>query len=148
MRGLAVAVIAVLALVSGCGGDDSEPAEESTAAPAKTFEVVGTDFKLEPSTISVEQEGTYRFRFVNRGQTEHALEVEGKSGEKETQTIGPGETAELTIELEEGEYELYCPVGDHKDRGMDGSVVVGAGAGTRTTETGEDSGRDEGGTDY
>jgi uncharacterized cupredoxin-like copper-binding protein len=154
MRALAMIATAAVLGLAACGGDETEGSEEPQtteamqAAPLRTFEIVATEFKLEPSRIRIERPGTYRFRIVNRGQTAHALEVESEHLEEETETVGPGESAELTIDLHEGDYELYCPVGDHKDRGMDGSVVVGAGAGTRTTETGEDSGRDEGGTDY
>ena len=76
----------------------------------------------------------------------HALEVEGPTGEVETADLGPGESADLAVDLsEDGEYEIYCPVGDHRDRGMEGTIAVGAGgggAGTTTDETttDEDSG--------
>ncbi len=56
----------------------------------------------------------------------HALEVEGNGVEEETDTIGPGESTELTVDLEEGEYEIYCPVGNHKAMGMVGTLTVGA----------------------
>jgi uncharacterized cupredoxin-like copper-binding protein len=31
----------------------------------------------------------------------------------------------VTIELKAGEYEIYCPVGNHKDRGMATKITVG-----------------------
>jgi uncharacterized cupredoxin-like copper-binding protein len=59
----------------------------------------------------------------------HALEVESESEdlEEETDDIAPGGSAELTVELAAGEYELYCPIGNHKEQGMEGRLVVGGG---------------------
>jgi uncharacterized cupredoxin-like copper-binding protein len=120
-RRIAALLLATLAL-GACGGDDDD---EEAAAPERTIEIVETDFALDPETVRIDSTGTYAFRAVNEGETEHALEIEGQGIEEETDTIGPGETAEVTVEITEpGEYELYCPVGDHKDRGMEGSLEV------------------------
>jgi uncharacterized cupredoxin-like copper-binding protein len=93
----------------------------------------------------VQEPGTYTFRAVNDGQFPHALEIEGHGVEEATEDIQPGATAELTVELTEaGDYELYCPVGNHRDMGMDGSLQVGgtaAGTGaTTTSDEGEGDG--------
>ena len=142
-------LLSLLALgLAGCGGDeagDGGADEAATADVIRTIRVAETEFELEPATIALDQPGTYVFRAVNEGQTEHALEVEGEAFEERTENLAPGESAELRVELTEpGEYELYCPVGDHKDRGMDGTVTVGGAAGgaggttdtTATTGTG------------
>ena len=75
---------------------------------------------------------------VNDGATVHALEVEGPSGEVETGDSEPGDSADLTVDLGEA-MRMYCPVDGHKDRGMEGTVAVGAGAaggaGTTTDDT-------------
>jgi plastocyanin len=142
---LALAVLALAACGSDDGGDSGATA---TAAGTETIEISATDFAFDPPTIELEAAGEYTFRLTNDGQSPHALEIDGEGIEEETQTIGPGETAELAIELAEGEYEMYCPVGDHRDRGMEGVVRVGAagggGAGTTTdgdgTTTGDDGG--------
>ena len=36
------------------------------------------------------------------------------------------ESDTITVELAEGDYELYCPVDGHKDQGMEGELVVEA----------------------
>ena len=41
-----------------------------------------------------------------------------------TETIGPGESASVTVDLESGTYEMYCPIGNHRDLGMTGEVTV------------------------
>ena len=96
----------------------------ATSVQSEMF-LSATDFHFTPPTISVDA-GTVTFKLTNNGGTSHALEVEGNGVEEETDTIGPGESTELTVDLEEGEYEIYCPVGNHKDMGMVGTLTVGA----------------------
>lgn len=126
---ITVALALPLALLA-CGDEGDE------ASSGQVVEITGMEFSLDPSTVNLDEPGTYTFRFVNDGQFEHALEIEGHGVEEETDVIGGGETAELTVELtEEGEYEMYCPVDDHREKGMEGTVVVGSagsGAGTGT----------------
>jgi plastocyanin len=135
-RRLLLSLLLLLSLpaVAACGSDGGEEGDEGGAA-LETVEVVGTEFKLEPSTVELAEPGTYTFRFRNEGGTVHALEIEGNGLEDETEEIDAGETAELTVDLEAGEYELYCPVGNHRDQGMEGTVVVGGGAGGGGTTT-------------
>jgi plastocyanin len=142
MQRLALAGLLLALGLAGCGDD-----EGSSGGQQGTIDVRLSEFALDPARISVDEPGTYVFRAVNDGRAVHALEVEGHGVEAETGEIQPGETAELTVELTEaGEYELYCPVGGHRDQGMDGSVTVGgsaAGAGGGTTTTTEDEHEDE-----
>ena len=137
---------AALAL-AGCGGEEaSDDDGAATSGAAQTVEIRETEFALTPDSVTLDAAGTYTFRAVNDGSVDHALEIEGNGVEDETETLAAGESGEVTVELEEGTYELYCPVGNHKDQGMVGRVVVGAGgAGGTTTngETGTESGETE-----
>lgn len=118
---------ALALLVAGCGGNgDDDSGRESAATPIRTITITETDFALDPKSVDLEEPGTYAFEVVNDGQVAHALEVEGEGIEEETKTLEPGERATLTVALEAGSYELYCPVGDHKERGMTGSVEIKA----------------------
>ncbi len=125
-----------LVLLAGCGGDD-EAQDTGTGAPtgpALTGElgegarqdvpITETEFKLDPSTVSVPRPGTVVFRVANQGNTEHALAVEGHGIDDETPAIQPGATEELTLELGPGDYDIYCPIGDHADKGMRGTLTV------------------------
>jgi uncharacterized cupredoxin-like copper-binding protein len=75
---------------------------------------------LDPAEITLDRPGTYLFRASNSGEVEHALEIEGE----ETGDIQPGESTLLEVNLDPGIYKLYCPVGDHEERGMVGTVTV------------------------
>jgi plastocyanin len=127
MRRRAVTVAALLVGLAGCGSDENEGDEPSSAAPRQTITITETDFALDPDSVAVEEPGTYAFEVVNEGEVAHALEVEGEGIEEETDTLDPGQRATLTVELEGGTHELYCPVGDHADRGMTGKLEVAGG---------------------
>jgi plastocyanin len=140
-------LVAGVFAVAGCGSDDSADGTPPPASAGQTIQISATDFEFDPPTIPLEQAGEYTFRLVNDGGTEHALEIEGQGVEEETETIGPGETAELTLSLEPGEYEMYCPVDGHREMGMEGSVSVGgAAAGGGTTTDGDGTTTDDDGT--
>jgi uncharacterized cupredoxin-like copper-binding protein len=141
---LAAVVAALLWLVSGCaggggggggGGDGGAGGGEENAPSGaketvvKTIEVKEAEFALKPAEITLEKPGTYLFKAVNSGGTVHALEVEGQGIEEETEEIQPGQSAELKVKLEAGNYELYCPVDGHKEEGMEGKVIVKEGSG-------------------
>ena len=72
----------------------------------------------------------------------HALEVEGPTGEVETEEIKPGDEARLKVEVQDGTYKLYCPIGDHEARGMVGKLVVGKSSSSGSDDKGgeDDSG--------
>ena len=124
------ALLAALALaLAGCGGDDEGGnAQAPSESPLKTVTISETEYKLDPSTVSVDKSGTYSFAVVNKGNVAHALEIEGNGTEEKTDTIDPGARATLTVKLDGGSYELYCPIDSHADRGMKGELEVAGGS--------------------
>ena len=142
MRAFLFAAVVLALALAGCGGEDGS---SGSSAAAKTIEVHLSDFKLDPSQVSVQEPGTYTFRAVNDGETVHALELEGHGVEEETEDLQPGDTGEFTVELTEaGDYELYCPVDDHRGMGMEGSVQVGGSSASSTTTEDDDGGEGDG----
>jgi uncharacterized cupredoxin-like copper-binding protein len=135
------ALAAAALLAAGCGSDDDESSGATTeASGGKTVDLSATEFAFDPKDVSVDAAGRVTFTVSNDGQETHALEVEGNGVEEETDSIAPGESGTLTVDLEPGEYELYCPIDGHREQGMEGTIVVGGaagGAGTGTS-TGED----------
>ncbi len=113
-------------LLVGCNPAEETESEvqEVVEEPIDTIEVQETEFSLDPSEITLEEPGTYVFRAVNSGNAVHALEIEGEGIEEETEEIEPGESTELEVNLDPGTYKLYCPVGNHEERGMTGTVTV------------------------
>lgn len=132
------AVLSTLALLA-CGGDDEEEA-------GQTVDVSATEFQFNPPDIQLDAAGTYTFHMTNAGEFEHALEIDGQGIEESTDVVGGGESADVTLDLSEGQYEIYCPVGNHREMGMEGTLTVGASGGAGT-ETGSDTTEDDTSTD-
>jgi uncharacterized cupredoxin-like copper-binding protein len=137
-----------LVILAGCGAGGGGQAGEQPGTPEprkpsettgeaavatgrviKTIEVKETEFALDPARITLDKPGTYVFKAVNIGAVVHSLEVEGKGIEEETPILDPGQSAELKVTLKAGTYEIYCPVGGHKEQGMEGTLTVGQGSG-------------------
>jgi plastocyanin len=135
-----VSVMVALSLPIGCagrgggeagnggGGGDEAPSGAKDSV-VKTIRIEETEFRLEPAEITLDKPGTYVFDAVNSGNTVHALEVEGQGIEEKTEEIQPGQSAQLRVDLKAGTYELYCPVGGHKEEGMEGTLRVKEGSG-------------------
>jgi plastocyanin len=136
-------LVSVALALAGCGGDGDETEGGTATGPSvRTVEIDESDFKLSPSSLSIATPGVYAIRAVNRGQTTHALEIEGNGIDVETNDIAPGQSAEVKVELKAGEYELYCPVDSHREMGMEGSIRVAGAAGTDTSSGASSTGSD------
>src|SRR5690242_18478566 len=83
-----------------------------TSAPAEParVEVRLSEWKVELSQAAVSA-GTVRFVVTNIGSIPHGFEVEGQGIEQEIEMIQPGASDTLTVTLQPGTYEVYCPVG-------------------------------------
>ena len=142
-RLLLLTVILLAVLVSaGCGSDgDDETGGDTAAAGGESLALTATEYKFDPADLTVDAAGKVTFTVSNDGQQTHALEVEGNGIEEETDSIAAGESGTLTVDLEPGEYEFYCPIDGHREQGMEGEVVVGgSGSGAGSTTGGTDTG--------
>jgi plastocyanin len=93
-------------------------------AAGTTVPVTATEFAFALPTTHVAP-GTYTFVLTNRGTTAHAMAIEGGGVDEDVDPVGPGGTASLTVTLPAGSYDLYCPVDEHQDKGMDTTITVG-----------------------
>ena len=124
-------------VVAGCGGDDDDEttaAQETTSAgqPVATLEVSESDFEIDSKDRKVDEDGLIQFDVTNDGETAHQLSIESREGPGFSRTsdeMDPGEDTVLTVELDSGEYSWYCPIGNHRQLGMDGEFTVGGGGG-------------------
>ena len=137
-----VLVVFAIPLAAGCGGEESGT---EGGGGGQTIQVAASDFEFDPAELTADP-GEISFELTNDGEAPHALEIEGNGVEESSETIDAGASTTLTVTLEEGTYEIYCPVGNHKDMGMVGTLTVGssgAGGGATTDETHTETGETE-----
>ncbi len=143
-----VGVAAVTALLtSACGGGESGKssaenppaavASSASSSPApssapsspgggKGTTVIAneSEFAIALSTTTFTP-GTYTFVAKNTGRAPHALEIDGPGvSDRATTTVSGGESSAVTVRLQKGTYELYCPVDGHKASGMELHITV------------------------
>jgi plastocyanin len=138
---LTVLLLAVL-VSAGCGSDDNgETTGDTGAAGGESVALTATEYKFDPADVTVDAAGKVTFTVTNDGQETHALGGEGDDVEEETDSIAAGDSGTLTVDLEPGEYELYCPIDGHREQGMEGKLVVGGSStGAGSTTSGTDTG--------
>jgi plastocyanin len=130
---------------AGCGDDDDDGgggAAESTPTPTETAEPTeaaedsgggggealtltadpGGAISWEPGELTAPA-GEVSIELVNESSVPHAVEVEGNGVEEESEQV-TGANTTLTVDLEPGEYVFYCPVGEHRQNGMEGTLTV------------------------
>jgi uncharacterized cupredoxin-like copper-binding protein len=108
------------------GDSEQEPREEAASPVPEdvpTTEVGLTEYEIAmPTSLSA---GSQTFRVTNNGASEHNFEVEGQGIEEQFETnLSPGETQTMQLDLVPGTYEVYCPVGNHREQGMETQLTV------------------------
>ncbi|MGI8492781.1 MAG: cupredoxin domain-containing protein [Acidimicrobiales bacterium] len=129
LAGAAAFMAAAAVLAASCGSNHTNTASSnpsSASGSATPITVTLTEFHIALSRPA-STPGTYSLTVVNSGRTVHSLEVDGPgvSDRKLASELQPGQRASLTVTLQAGSYELYCPVDGHKQLGMDTSLTVG-----------------------
>jgi plastocyanin len=98
----------------------------SSASAGTTVTATETDFKIALSQQTFSP-GSYTFKATNSGKVPHALTIVGPGvSSMSTSAVSPGQSANLTVTLQSGSYEIYCPVDSHKSLGMDLHITVGS----------------------
>lgn len=137
-------VLFVALLVAGCAAKTASEPTDTSSLDAK--DAVKETTTLAPLSLAVKTTGAYP---VNPGfdpkemaatagaQVTVTLEnaeaapliphdwaLEGVEGAK-TKSIDPGQKGEITFTAPEaGTYKFFCTLGDHRERGMEGTFVV------------------------
>jgi plastocyanin len=89
--------------------------------------VVMAEFMFDPDGMTL-PEGPTTLTLQNDGQFPHNLHIEGNDISLDVKTDGPvagGDSFTSEVSLPAGIYDVWCPVGSHRDRGMVGTLTVG-----------------------
>jgi plastocyanin len=124
----ALALVSATLGLAACGGDDNKGGGGATATVKKgqPVTVKGMEYRFDPSTVIVEGGGgPTEIVFENAGSLAHNLKL-FKDGQDVggSPTFQGGETKSATVDLQPGDYEMICTVGDHADLGMKGKLTV------------------------
>lgn len=100
----------------GDGGDE----EDAGAGETFTFVAVDIDWADTPGELPA---GEVTLEIDNQGDILHDLTVEELGDETVAEAEG-GETDSGAVELEPGEYTVYCSVPGHREAGMETTVTA------------------------
>lgn len=115
----AALLVATVAL-SACGGDSEEP--PAPAGPP-TAMVTMSKRKFTPREVNAAAEEPIAVH--NAGTVGHDLQLRRNGKEVGgTPVLNPGQTLQLEVLFDPGEYEMYCSVPGHEEAGMEGTFRV------------------------
>jgi hypothetical protein len=107
------------------GGNVSglSPAQQVDPTPPPALAVGLTEYQISmPTSLSA---GVHSFDVANNGESEHNLVFDGQGLEIElADDLNPGENQNIQVYLRPGTYAVYCPVGDHREEGMEIELTV------------------------
>ena len=125
MRRLLPLTALLLVVAAGCGDDEDTPGRTVTVKSGKEVAVVAKEYSFDPETIVLTGGGKLTVELDNQGTLAHNLRVfDGGTDIGGTPTFAGGEPRTGTVDVEPGEYEILCTVGDHADLGMKGKLEV------------------------
>lgn len=99
---------------------DTPNARPTAASPTQEVHLIEYQIHM-PQTLPA---GRVAFNVENGGKEDHAFEIEGNGIHQQTTVLKRGDTTALEVDLKPGTYTIYCPVADHKDKGMKTTVTV------------------------
>jgi plastocyanin len=129
-------VLAAFGVAAGCGGDDDD---DTSAGTTTTTEAAGggggaqtvdmTEFEFEPNDLTATQGDSITAE--NTGSTVHNLTIEEGSDPEQaskeltgTPDVAAGDSADLTVDVDPGEYSIVCTISNHRELGMIGTIKV------------------------
>ena len=123
LRATFVAAVAVAVAVSGGCAQMGLYTPGNADAP-ELLRVVLTDSSIDvwPRLVA---RGKVGLEIVNDGQLEHGFRIVGPgTDEQSDEFLTPGEHRRVWLKLGPGTFRIFCPDGDHAERGMWARLVV------------------------
>jgi uncharacterized cupredoxin-like copper-binding protein len=125
-----IALLTCLAVpAAGCGGDDDDDGGSgggSGSGGGETLEISadpGGALKFDKSSLTA-RAGKVTIVMENPSDLPHAVEIEGNGVEVAGEVVMKGGVSRASADLKAGDYEFYCPVGNHAQEGMEGTLTV------------------------
>ena len=127
-------LVALVAALGGCGGDDEGGGAEATQAET----TAGSGAASQTLELAADAGGALRFDqdsleanagevvivMDNPSSVPHNVSLKGGGVDEQGEVVGKGEQSEVTATVEPGTYTFYCSVPGHEAAGMKGELVV------------------------
>jgi uncharacterized cupredoxin-like copper-binding protein len=95
--------------------------QNAPAAPMQAVQLIEYSLRM-PQTVTA---GKQAFHVVNNGKELHSFEIEGNGVHARLPSdLSAGSESHLDVDLKPGTYTVYCPIKDHKQRGMTTTLTV------------------------
>jgi plastocyanin len=122
MRWMAAAGACAALGLAGCGSgnDGSSP---SGGGGGLDISAPADGAKKFTKTELTASAGKITVKFDNPASIPHGVTIEG-NGVDAASDVVTGSNTSLTVDLKPGKYTFYCPVGDHRAEGMQGTLTV------------------------
>jgi plastocyanin len=123
------AVVASAALVAaGCGSDDgggsgAGGASSSGSSAGLDISAPSDGAKKFDATALTAKAGKVTVKFSNPSSVPHGVTIDGNGTESASDVVTGADTS-FSVDLKPGKYTFYCPVGDHRAEGMQGTLTV------------------------
>ncbi|WP_433255734.1 hypothetical protein ACQPYK_15370 [Streptosporangium sp. CA-135522] len=115
-------IVAAALTLAVCGGTTAAVTPQARTGDTSVT-VTASEFSLTLSRKDFSP-GAYTFELKNVGAAPHGLSIRGPGVDATSDVIPGGKTTGLTVVLRKGRYELWCPVDDHRARGMMTTISV------------------------
>ncbi len=139
----ALVPLAAALLLAGCPGTSPEGPQKSPPQSSTTTVSPGTPASTTtlPATAAPVSEvqlleyeiriadmlpaGRQTLRVANGGEQKHSFAIEGPGVSAQLASeLTRGDVAELTVTLQPGTYTVWCPVDEHRGKGMQRTITV------------------------
>lgn len=122
---LSSAVLSALLVTTAAGAQ--QPERQTEMLPPVRVSLEAKDFGFAPNEVVVPKERMVLLTVTNGGTMVHNVEVLLNGAKvKFENPLAPGEVQTLSFRAPQqaGRYEIYCPLEDHRARGMKAALVV------------------------
>jgi len=100
----------------------TNPEKSMTSTAVKEFNVNGKNFSFDPSQITVKKGDKVKITFKDEDGF-HNLVISGYNVETKKINTGQEQTVEFIAD-KTGQFEYYCSVTGHREKGMKGTLTV------------------------
>ncbi len=103
-------------------GDAATPAPDGEAAEAEAMTVEMVDIDFNPNEFSISANTDVIVKLPNNGEIVHNFNIDPLN--VHSPDVPGGESTEVTINGEPGDYEYYCDIPGHREAGMVGTLHI------------------------